>query len=412
MQTLRDKIGKLRKRRGLTQEQLANKLGITYQAVSKWETGQSCPDLTLLPTLSDVLQVPIDELFGRRIKGLNLRSGLVAEYLFEGDAQDSSGNGYHGKVVGASICEDRFGNQAGSYYFDGKDDYVIVEPAPPFQDTFSLSVWCYYDAKVSLDGWHSAILSQDGQHERRVFQLSTLDSSINFHRFLAQPDLKAPVHRGYWYHIVVTYEEQMFKLYRNGVLVQAQEGNLVTAAEEPLYIGRKSTDEPSFFFHGKIDDVRIYNRALTAEEVSELFLENGWEPMTEPESLAVEDKDLPVLECLDDIQIEVPKEQIQAAAEWYMSHLGFKLLMEHQHEFYMLSLYKGPNLILRATPGTVTSPALTPFIFKTKRTIEGLKEHLSAAGANVQKVEDEGFAYFLSFTDPFGRSWLVLREKG
>jgi predicted lactoylglutathione lyase len=78
----------------------------------------------------------------------------------------------------------------------------------------------------------------------------------------------------------------------------------------------------------------------------------------------------------------------------------------------MLSLYKGPNLILRSTLSeTVNSDSLPPFIFKSKRTIEGLKEHLSAAGAKIQGVEDEGFAYFLSFEDPFSHSWLVMCEK-
>lgn len=58
-------IAALRKAQGMTQEALAQKLGVTFQAVSKWETGQSCPDITMLPELSDLLGVSIDELFGR-----------------------------------------------------------------------------------------------------------------------------------------------------------------------------------------------------------------------------------------------------------------------------------------------------------------------------------------------------------
>ncbi|MDO4974521.1 MAG: helix-turn-helix domain-containing protein [Eubacteriales bacterium] len=58
-------IMRLRKDRGLTQEQLANELGISYQAVSKWETGNSCPDLAVLPLLADLFGVSIDTLFGR-----------------------------------------------------------------------------------------------------------------------------------------------------------------------------------------------------------------------------------------------------------------------------------------------------------------------------------------------------------
>ena len=58
-------IVKYRKALGLTQEGLAQKLGVTNQAVSKWESGQSCPDIALLPLLADLFGITIDELFGR-----------------------------------------------------------------------------------------------------------------------------------------------------------------------------------------------------------------------------------------------------------------------------------------------------------------------------------------------------------
>lgn len=64
-ETLGNNIMRLRKENDLTQEQLANGLGITYQAVSKWETGVSSPDISMLPLLADVFEVSIDELFGR-----------------------------------------------------------------------------------------------------------------------------------------------------------------------------------------------------------------------------------------------------------------------------------------------------------------------------------------------------------
>lgn len=61
-------ISALRKKLGLTQDALAGKLGVTFQAVSKWENGQSCPDIDLLPKLADIFGVSIDELFGRNVK--------------------------------------------------------------------------------------------------------------------------------------------------------------------------------------------------------------------------------------------------------------------------------------------------------------------------------------------------------
>src|SRR5690554_1849337 len=57
-------INRYRKERGLTQEGLAQKLGITFQAVSKWENAQTLPDLSLLPNISKTLEVSVDKLLG------------------------------------------------------------------------------------------------------------------------------------------------------------------------------------------------------------------------------------------------------------------------------------------------------------------------------------------------------------
>jgi len=53
-----------RKEKGLTQEQLAQILGVSFQAISKWENAQTMPDISLLPQLSRTLEVSIDKLLG------------------------------------------------------------------------------------------------------------------------------------------------------------------------------------------------------------------------------------------------------------------------------------------------------------------------------------------------------------
>ena len=63
--TLGKNIAHYRKQLGLTQDALAQKLGITNQSVSKWESGQSCPDVQLLPVLADLFSISLDALFGR-----------------------------------------------------------------------------------------------------------------------------------------------------------------------------------------------------------------------------------------------------------------------------------------------------------------------------------------------------------
>lgn len=57
-------IARYRKQRNLTQEQLAKQLSISYQAISKWENGQTTPDISLFPALASILNVSIDKLMG------------------------------------------------------------------------------------------------------------------------------------------------------------------------------------------------------------------------------------------------------------------------------------------------------------------------------------------------------------
>lgn len=63
-QTLGKRIIAHRKRLGLTQDALAEQLGVTAQAVSKWENDQSCPDITMLPRLAAIFGTTTDELLG------------------------------------------------------------------------------------------------------------------------------------------------------------------------------------------------------------------------------------------------------------------------------------------------------------------------------------------------------------
>lgn len=62
METIGNRIQKYRKEKSMTQEALAEKLGVSSQAVSKWETDASCPDISLLPRLCRILGITADEL--------------------------------------------------------------------------------------------------------------------------------------------------------------------------------------------------------------------------------------------------------------------------------------------------------------------------------------------------------------
>ncbi len=62
MNTIGKRIAEYRKKKNLKQDELAEMLGVSPQAVSKWENDLSCPDISLLPSLSSILGISIDEL--------------------------------------------------------------------------------------------------------------------------------------------------------------------------------------------------------------------------------------------------------------------------------------------------------------------------------------------------------------
>ena len=85
--TLGKRITANRKRLGLTQDQLAEQLGITAQAVSKWENDLSCPDISILPKLADIFGVTTDELLGREPSAAVCKTEVVTE-------EDTERNGF------------------------------------------------------------------------------------------------------------------------------------------------------------------------------------------------------------------------------------------------------------------------------------------------------------------------------
>ena len=92
-------IGRLRRQKGLTQEQLAQKLDVTNQAVSKWETDQCCPDVAILPKLADIFDITIDELFGRAAQKQEAdtlpwdNDGALHFVVYDGHRLLAAGNG-------------------------------------------------------------------------------------------------------------------------------------------------------------------------------------------------------------------------------------------------------------------------------------------------------------------------------
>jgi len=87
-------IFKYRKKIGLSQEELAQKLGVTFQAVSKWENAKAAPDIALLPNIADIFECSIDDLFSYMP-----RSEREELNIFPGDSVPKSMKKYIGDQV-------------------------------------------------------------------------------------------------------------------------------------------------------------------------------------------------------------------------------------------------------------------------------------------------------------------------
>jgi hypothetical protein len=201
----------------------------------------------------------------------------VLELSFEdnssGLAFDSSGNGNHGKIYGPILVDGRYGK---ALSFDGVDDYVEIGDVLGFEGTapFSVILWVY---DAGYNGVWARLVSKENITTLRQGWLIVRDESVNQYKFERWRDgIANAVAVSYtpnqWNFIAFTYNGSHMKSYLNGVLINTTSSTLsLISTGTPLRLGRISNG--ASFFNGTIDEVRIYNRALTEEEIKHSYYE-------------------------------------------------------------------------------------------------------------------------------------------
>jgi RHS repeat-associated protein len=221
------------------------------------------------------------EHLSKQSERLEVTAGLVAAYDFEegsgSTAADISGNGNLGTLSGAAWTS---GKNGGALSYDGVDDRVVVPDSASLDltDGMTLMAWVKPDA---LDGWETVVLKEH-EVEGLSYGLVAADGAD------APPAGYAPMGGiaesivgssllplDQWSHIAVTFDEMAFRLFVDGFATsrQAPTGEMV-AGTAPLSIGGEAAAEE--WFDGVIDEVRIYDRALSKSEVR---LEAGLPPV-------------------------------------------------------------------------------------------------------------------------------------
>ena len=121
-QILADNLLRLRREQGLTQSALAEKLCVSFQAISKWENKLSSPDILLLPELAKIFGVSIDELFGKK-KVLNIKgahSDLFAKTNSVSLPWENDGSVHAAVFKGHALIEDFESASKFTFEFSGE----------------------------------------------------------------------------------------------------------------------------------------------------------------------------------------------------------------------------------------------------------------------------------------------------
>jgi hypothetical protein len=224
----------------------------------------------------------------------NLASGLVAYYPFCGNANDESGNSHNGVVNGAVLTPDRFGNANSAYNFTGStNDITLANSQSLINSSFSVSAWCTID-NLSPSYYDAVIIGQyNGQvsTERKwLFGYRSISSQRGISYYLCdnlgnfQANSYAtnwvPIQTN-WYHIVWVFDSgNSIKTYVNGVLnsdVAMSLTNINNVSNNILTKIGNGVDTDvvqNLPWNGKVDDVGIWNRTLTPQEITNLYNNN------------------------------------------------------------------------------------------------------------------------------------------
>ena len=246
-------------------------------------------------------KIPLDQLSEedrKYVKSLTFdpTDGLVAWYPFNGNAQDESGNGNHGKVIGATLCKDRKGNEDNAYNFDGINDYIRIEDNDQMNPvSFTVSCWYYGTKSFSGAGTNVLVVKSFTKHVAPFYQWILLvggdeytntkgkyrDGNFLFGvSAMAAGNSQVSIDKknviSLWNQIVgvVDLTLENSRLYMNGILKTENKIKYTgfNAFPTDIYIAKHGNlDELRHYTPGHIDDVRIYNKALSANQIKSLY---------------------------------------------------------------------------------------------------------------------------------------------
>ena len=211
----------------------------------------------------------------------DLNNGLIAFYPFNGNANDESGNGNDGIVQGAILTKDRFGNLNQAYTFDGNEDYIDINNSEIFSEisSMTISAWFYSYTNQNDD---NAIISKTGKtYAHGSYDWIFLEDGSEFYigttKGLKLVEIEEPT-INMWHHavgVVVSSEiSTSISIYIDGNLLTSQDVDGSFAhTDDSIRIA--DYHNISHVWNGMLDNIRIYNRALSEDEIHQLYNEEA-----------------------------------------------------------------------------------------------------------------------------------------
>jgi hypothetical protein len=197
-------------------------------------------------------------------------NGLFGWWGFNGNANDESGNANNGTVNGATLTTDRFGNAGSAYDFDGVDDDISV--ARSNLNSFSVSSWVKLNSAACfssiIDAYEKSweFLTDCNNGSNLSVAVWTGISSPQYIIYSSGFNLQSQL----WAHVVCTYEMNQMSIYANGNLINSFNTINIPISNGTYYFGRSRSGSDSFI-DGSLDDIGIWNRALTQCEIQDLY---------------------------------------------------------------------------------------------------------------------------------------------
>ncbi len=204
-----------------------------------------------------------------------LNTGLIAHLPMNGNGVDISGNGNNATPSSGGVAPspNRHMVQSAATYFNGSNEAGMLNFATPLfngRTAFTMSYW------FSLNALNSgmSLVGQDNILETGFYTAPNRIAIFHPNGFI---DVPFTASANTWQHLAITTSTTGIAAYLNGVLVISANGNytLGTNSTTTNIGGNVVNQNNNSWLFGRVDDVRFYNRVLTASEIAELASTNG-----------------------------------------------------------------------------------------------------------------------------------------